>query len=99
MFGPVDLLHRIRRQLDMLAWPPVPRGDDEITDVPVGVVSEEVLDMAKVARRWRGRDSRSPRRRCADVDRRRGGGSPCPPPDAPRLRQKSAARRAIRSPL
>src|SRR5271168_2273691 len=49
MFGPVDLLHRIRRQLDMLARPPVPRGDDEIADVPVGVVGEEVLYMAKVA--------------------------------------------------
>ena len=49
VFGPIDLLHRIGRELDMLAWPPVPRGDDEIADVPVGVVGEEVLHMAKVA--------------------------------------------------
>ena len=42
VFGPIDLLHRKGRQFDMLAWPPVPRGDDEITDVSVGVIGEEV---------------------------------------------------------
>ncbi len=33
---PVDLRHLIRRRLDMPAWQPIPRGDDEIADVPVG---------------------------------------------------------------
>ena len=32
----------------MLARPSVPGGDDQITDVPVGVVGEEVLNMANV---------------------------------------------------
>jgi len=43
---PVDLRHRIRRRLNMPAWQPIPRGDDEIADVPVGVVSQEILDIA-----------------------------------------------------
>jgi hypothetical protein len=30
----------------MPAWQPIPRGDDEIADVPVGVVSQEILDIA-----------------------------------------------------
>ena len=33
----------------MFAWPPLSRGDDEIADVPVGVIGDEVLYMAKVA--------------------------------------------------
>ena len=49
MFGPVDVLHRKRRQLDMLSRPPIPRGNDEIADVPVGVVGQEIFDMAEVA--------------------------------------------------
>ena len=58
---PVDLRHRVRRQLDMPAWQPIPRRDDEIADVPVGIVSQEILDIghdrrechAGVARRIR----------------------------------------------
>src|SRR5208337_1029083 len=49
MFGPVDFHHRKRRQLDMLSRPPVPRGNDEIAYVLVGVVGEEVLHVAEVA--------------------------------------------------
>jgi hypothetical protein len=30
----------------MLARQPIPRGDDEIANVPVGVVGQEILDMA-----------------------------------------------------
>ena len=55
MFGPVDVLHRKRRQLDMLSRPPIPRGNDEIADVPVDVVGQEILYVAEVAIR------------CADV--------------------------------
>ena len=50
MFGPVDVLHRgKRRQLDMLSRPPIPRGNDEIADVPVDVVGKETLYVAEVA--------------------------------------------------
>jgi hypothetical protein len=49
MFGPVDVLHRKRRQLDMLSRPPIPGGNDEIADVPVDVVGQEILYVAEVA--------------------------------------------------
>ena len=48
-FGPVDGGHRIGRELDKLAGQPGPGGDDEIADVPIGVVGEDILDMAEVA--------------------------------------------------
>ena len=42
-------LHCTRRQPDMLARPPGPRGNDEVADVPIDVVGEEILYVAKVA--------------------------------------------------
>ena len=40
-FRPADFLNRIGREQDVLARPPVTRGDDEIADVPVDVVGQK----------------------------------------------------------
>src|SRR6185312_10216569 len=42
---PIDLSHRIRRDQHPLSGPPVPGVDFDVTDAPVGIVHEEVLDM------------------------------------------------------
>jgi hypothetical protein len=46
---PVDLPHGIRRDQDMLSSPPVPGVDAKVTDVPVGVIEDKILDMADLA--------------------------------------------------
>jgi hypothetical protein len=46
---PVDLSGRPRRDQDLLAGPPVPRIDDEVMDAPIGVIDEEILDVADLA--------------------------------------------------
>ena len=46
---PIDVGHRVGRQPDGLARPPVPGRDDEISNVPADVVGEEILDMAQFA--------------------------------------------------
>src|ERR1019366_5597676 len=46
---PTDLSYRARRDQHFLSWPPVLRIHVDVTDAPVGVIHEEVLDMPYLA--------------------------------------------------
>ena len=47
--APIDVRHRMGRELDELARQPVTCVDDEITDDPAAVVEQHVIDRADVA--------------------------------------------------
>ena len=49
MFGPVDVLHRKRRQLDMLSRPPIPGGNDGMPMSQLTSSAKEILYVAEVA--------------------------------------------------
>src|SRR5208282_2289003 len=46
---PIDLSRRPWRDQDLLPGPPVLGIDDEVMDAPIGILHEEVLDMAELA--------------------------------------------------
>ena len=46
---PIDFSYRSWRDKDLLPWPPVLRIDDYVMDTPIGILDEEVIDVANLA--------------------------------------------------
>ena len=46
---PIDLSRRPGRDQDLLPGPPVLRIDDKVTDAPIGILHEEVLEVTDLA--------------------------------------------------
>src|SRR3546814_11180579 len=61
LFGPVNVLDRLRRDQDAAARQPASGVDDEVAHLPGAVVEEQVMDVAEAA--VLGGDVRSEERR------------------------------------
>ena len=46
---PIDFSYRSWGHKDLPPWPPVPRIDDYVMDTPIGILDEEVIDVANLA--------------------------------------------------
>ena len=46
---PVDFSYRSWGDKDLPPWPPVSRIDDYVMDTPIGILDEEVIDVANLA--------------------------------------------------